>query len=67
MGYVHQKTGWQFQLHNRYWATDNIYAKQNGGKYDFIIETDYAIPVDQTLWDDLVANARCAFSTAFCP
>ena len=24
--------------HNRYWAVDNIYAKQNGGGYDFVME-----------------------------
>ena len=26
-----EKTGWTFQMHNRMWANDNIYAKQNGG------------------------------------
>lgn len=59
MGHVHEATGWPFQLHNRYWATDNIYAKQNGGTYDFIVEQSegYAIPTDQQLWDDLMANA----------
>ena len=24
--------------HNRYWAIDNVYATQNGGQYDFVIE-----------------------------
>ena len=59
MGHVHEATGWPFQLHNRYWSTDNIYAKQNGGTYDFIVEgtEGYAIPTDQQLWDDLMANA----------
>lgn len=28
------------QTHNRWWAPDNVYAKQNGGDYDFIIEED---------------------------
>ena len=28
------------QTHNRWWAPDNVYAKQNGGDYDFIIEPD---------------------------
>ena len=23
--------------HNRYWASDNIYAEQNGGNYSFIL------------------------------
>jgi hypothetical protein len=57
MAYVHQQTGWPFQLHNRFWATDNIYARQNGGDYGFIVEDKYAIPTDQELWDDLMDNA----------
>ena len=55
--YIQKQTGWVFQGHNRYWAPDNIYAKQNGGDYEFIVETDYAIPVEQRLWDDLIKNA----------
>lgn len=51
-----EKTGWRFQMHNRMWAADNIYAKQNGGKYDFIINDNLAIPTGQDLWDDLIAN-----------
>ena len=44
------KTGWQFQMHNRYWSDNNVYAKQNGGKYDFMIDdsTQYAMPLVQT-------------------
>ena len=45
-------------MHNRMWSSNNVYAKQNGGAYDFIIDedTNLAIPTDQTLWDDLIAN-----------
>jgi hypothetical protein len=52
------KTQWKFQMHNRFWADDNVYAKQNGGKYDFMIDdsTKYAMPLEQDLWDDLIAN-----------
>lgn len=52
------KTGWQFQMHNRYWSDNNVYAKQNGGKYDFMIDdsTQYAMPLVQDLWDDLISN-----------
>jgi hypothetical protein len=28
-----EKTGWKFQMHNRMWADNNVYATQNGGKY----------------------------------
>ena len=55
MAYLNEHTKWKWQLHNRYWATDNIYAKQNGGDYDFIVEKSYAIPTEQKLWDDLIA------------
>ena len=52
------------------WSDDNVYAKQNGGKYDFIVEplppkgdqnppvgqSGLSIPTSQQLWDDLIAN-----------
>ena len=31
--------------HNRYWATDNVYAKQNGGAYDFIVEEENKVKI----------------------
>ena len=34
------KHGRQLQCHNRWWAPDNVYARQNGGEYDFIIEPE---------------------------
>jgi hypothetical protein len=51
--------------HNRYWGVDNVYAKQNGGNYDFVIESkgsgagfsDFAWPTEQRFWDDLMYNA----------
>ena len=55
--------------HNRYWAVDNVYAKQNGGGYDFVVERqgegahyrDYAWPTEQRFWDDLMYNStKCA-------
>lgn len=35
--------------HNRYWAADTTYAKKNGGKYDFEVEEEKAIPVDKVI------------------
>ena len=37
-----------------------MYAKQNGGKYDFMIDesTQYALPLEQDLWDDLIVRTR---------
>eukprot|EP00971_Amphidinium_carterae_P084536 1673184-Amphidinium_carterae.1 len=55
---VRDVTGnWPQQLHNRMWATDNTYAKQNGGKYDFIIDgSEVSVPDDQQFWNDLLMN-----------
>ncbi len=43
--------------HNRYWSSENVYAKQNGGQYDFIVETERAVPIEQTFWNDLIENS----------
>lgn len=51
--------------HNRYWAVDNVYAAQNGGQYDFVIEkkgeglrfADKSWPTEQRFWDDLMYNS----------
>lgn len=66
-----KKTDWKFQMHNRMWSDDNIYATQNGGKYNFHVEpqaprgsgqksgpgeSGLSIPDDQHLWDDLMSN-----------
>ena len=53
------KTGWKFQMHNRYWSDNNVYSKTNGGQYDFLTEptpNQMAMPLDQKLWDDLIEN-----------
>ncbi len=44
--YLQQQTGWLVQGHNRYWSADNVYAKQNNGSYDFLVNGSYALPVD---------------------
>jgi hypothetical protein len=52
-----KKTKWPTQLHNRMWSTDTTYAKQNGGKYNFIIDgSEYVVPDDQQFWNDLIGN-----------
>jgi hypothetical protein len=53
------KTGWQTQLHNRYWASDTTYAEQNGGEWNFVVEAanQLAIPDSQPFWDSLLRNA----------
>jgi hypothetical protein len=53
------KTDWKFMMHNRMWSDNNVYAKQNGGIYDFAVEgkpSNLAMPLSQDLWDDLISN-----------
>ena len=59
--------GRQLQCHNRWWAPDNVYAKQNGGDYDFIIEDNdfdiigkgvYALPDDDRFWMDFFDDVK---------
>ena len=55
----HNHSSWFIQAHNRYWAIDNVYAKKNGGKYEFIAD-DYGrgmLPNDPNFWDHLFAGA----------
>jgi hypothetical protein len=51
-----KSTGWDMQMHNRMWSNDNVYAKENGGDYDFVLEDPLSIPTEQRFWDDLMAN-----------
>ena len=44
---VFNATEWPVVAHNRMWSADTVYAKANGGKWDFIVEQDLAMPVDQ--------------------
>lgn len=34
------------------------YYVQNGGKYDFIVESEAALPVDQEFWDFLLSSSK---------
>eukprot|EP00041_Stephanoeca_diplocostata_P022194 m.526816 g.526816 ORF g.526816 m.526816 type:complete len:797 (-) comp22006_c0_seq1:232-2622(-) len=54
---LYKRTGLVSQAHNRYWAPNVDYAKQNGGTYDFIVEPHMSIPNSQQFWDDLMYNA----------
>ncbi|XP_071111597.1 uncharacterized protein [Haliotis cracherodii] len=57
---LYDKTGWPSGAHNRYWSSKTTYAKQNGGRFDFIVEeaTSKAIPIDQDFWDYLFETSR---------
>ena len=37
LAWLHEQTGFRWQLHNRYWSSDVDYATQNNGTYEFFI------------------------------
>ena len=57
--YLTKTLGWPVQGHNRFWDRQTVYAKQNGGRYDFLFDmrSGYALPTTQVFWDDLMRNA----------
>ncbi|KAK7231925.1 hypothetical protein SO694_00083057 [Aureococcus anophagefferens] len=65
MRHVRDATGWPIVAHNRYWSGETVYAKQNGGDFDFIIEEgaggkhggSWAFPDDPAFWDHLIGTA----------
>lgn len=56
--YIYNITQWPVVGHNRYWSSITPYAKQNGGKFNFIIDGKLSLPDDQTFWDYLLAGAK---------
>jgi len=54
---LQSKTHWPHQLHNKYWDAETTYAKQNGGRFQFICDGDtICLPVEQAFWNELFAN-----------
>lgn len=48
--------------HNRYWADDVAYAKQNGGNWDFFIDppgqgNKMAVPLQAEFWEWLLSTS----------
>ena len=60
MAGVYDKLGWIVQGHNRYWSANTDYAKQNGGKWEFLVDdaSQYALPLEQGFWDWLMMESR---------
>ena len=57
---VAAKTQWPIHAHNKFWSTKNVYAKQNGGKYNFIFDKDanIALPLDDNFWKDFLREKK---------
>ncbi|XP_078489098.1 uncharacterized protein LOC100181073 isoform X2 [Ciona intestinalis] len=58
MDKLYEDNGLPVVAHNRYWSSDTTYAKQNGGKYNFYVETEKAIPADTNFWKDLIRSSK---------
>ena len=57
--YLSNKTHWPIVAHNRYFSPDTVYAKQNGGRFNFIIDKGHiALPDDPDFWRYLLSTAR---------
>ena len=54
----HSTTGWNITAHNRMWATDNVYAKKNGGNFSWIVDKKVAVPTQQAFWDYLITQGK---------
>ncbi|CAL1533730.1 unnamed protein product [Lymnaea stagnalis] len=53
--YLYNQTQRPFGCHNRFWDNQTLYAKYNGGKYNFISDQNsgLAVPDDEQFWLDL--------------
>ncbi len=58
--YIAKKTQWPIHAHNKFWSTKNVYAKQNGGKYNFIFDdaSNIALPLDDNFWSDFLKEKK---------
>ncbi|XP_076450230.1 uncharacterized protein LOC143286522 [Babylonia areolata] len=56
--YLFNKTRWPSAAQNTFWSSKTPYAKANGGRYDFIVEEEKALPQDPEFWMDLFKEAR---------
>ena len=54
---LHNTTGWVYTAHNRMWAADVTYAKQNGGEFDFTIAGGTSLPMTQKFWMWLIGDS----------
>jgi hypothetical protein len=54
---LHNATGWVYTAHNRMWAGDTTYAKQNGGQFDFTVAGGTSLPMTQDFWMWLIGDS----------
>ncbi|XP_046560817.1 uncharacterized protein LOC124269827 [Haliotis rubra] len=56
--WLYNKTELPVLAHSMFWSSNTTYAKANGGKYDFLIEGEKSLPLEEKFWNDLLADAR---------
>ncbi|XP_067660687.1 uncharacterized protein [Haliotis asinina] len=56
--YVHRSLNVPIVAKNNFWSSDNVYAKQNGGAFNFEVEGDMAIPTDEAFWDKIFSESK---------
>lgn len=44
------------------WSSDNVYAKQNGGEYEWELEGTEGVPTSQDFWSTLISNSSAWLS-----
>ncbi|CAG0917820.1 unnamed protein product [Notodromas monacha] len=55
---LHRDIDMPIVAHNRYFAPDTSYAQQNGGEYEFVVESGKSLPKSRQFWDDLLHEAQ---------
>ena len=51
-----KRLGWKLVAHNRYFSFQSTYARQNGGRYSFVVQGNSSLPIDARFWHDLFAE-----------
>ncbi|CEM05382.1 unnamed protein product [Vitrella brassicaformis CCMP3155] len=54
---IHRKLKMPILAHSRFFAEDNLHARQNGGLYDFLIQNHMTMPMEARFWDSLFRNS----------
>ncbi|XP_071096650.1 uncharacterized protein [Haliotis cracherodii] len=58
MQWLYNKTELPVIAHSMFWSSNTTYAKANGGQYDFLIDGEKSLPLEERFWTDLLADSR---------
>ena len=58
LGAIRRATGWDVQAHSRFWSSKAVYARENGGGFDFLLDRGgMALPISMAFWEYLFGEA----------